>query len=205
MALDTYANLKAAIKRHSHRNDIDDVVDDFIDLAEDAMFNNKESVLDSRALETSTTTTTSTRTLALPTGFLRFRKLTLTSGGVEYDCIQETPEAMQVTSSGRPRSFTITDQIEFDRTPDGTYTVNYIYIAKPTALSSSNATNAVLTNHPTIYLYGALWALNLWAHEEEKAAIYWQNFLNAIRGANRASKRQRHGPAASIRFEGSTP
>jgi hypothetical protein len=79
------------------------------------------------------------------------------------------------------------------------------YWAKPTPLSDANTTNTVLTNFPTIYLYGALWSLWQYYSEEEKAEYYYNKMINAVRGANKQDKGGRYGPAPFIRMEGFTP
>jgi hypothetical protein len=107
--------------------------------------------------------------------------------------------------SGIPGVYTITSQLEFDRSPDSAYTIEYQYYAILTALSATNTTNAVLTRFPNIYLYGALWALYLWALQEDKAEYYYGKFRQAIQTANREDSKGRHGPAPAMRYGGSTP
>jgi len=52
MALDTYANLKASVIDFSHRNDVSNKIDDFILLAEEAMYANPDFPLQLRQMET---------------------------------------------------------------------------------------------------------------------------------------------------------
>lgn len=207
MALNNYANFKAAVKRLDGSNDIDDIVDDCILLAEAEMYFNERVPLRCRELETRTSTTTGTddEFLALPTRFLQFRTMHIVSGGKYYELSHATPEGInRYTTTGRPRSFTVTDQIEFDRTPDSDYTLYQNYYAKTTALDSTNTTNNVLTNYPNVYLFGVLWAVNLYNAEEEKSNFYYGQFIRAIKGANQSSK-SGHGPAPALRIEGPTP
>lgn len=205
MSLANYAALKTSIKRWAHRDDIDDIVDDIILLAEGSMYANVECPLRVREMMTSGTTSTSGQTLALPTNFLEFRKLTLSSGNIEFDCQYVTPESMNKTgAAGVPRYFTVTSTIEFDKNPDTTYTVNWVYFAYPTGLSSSNTTNTILTNYPQIYLLMCQWATHVYTHEEEKAAGYWTMAMSAIKGATKRYKKS-HGPAPTMRVEGLTP
>ena len=206
MSLANYSALKTSIKRWAHRDDIDDIVDDIILLAETTMYANEECPLRTRELPTSTTTTTSGQTLALPTGFLEFRKLTLTSGSYEIECHYQSPESMnKSTVSGMPKYFTVTDTVEFDKNPDTTYTVNWVYFAAPTGISSANTTNTILTNYPNIYLLGCQWATHVYTGEDEKAALFWAQFMSALRGANKRYKKSAHSPAPTMRVEGMTP
>jgi len=205
MALDTYANLKTSIKVWTHRDDLDSVTDDFIDLCEGMIYSNTDQGLLVREMETSDTTAVGTQTMALPTGFIKMRKLTISVGSNETDVRFATPESLNKSSaSGQPKNFTVTSQIEFDRSPDATYTFNRVYLAKATALSTSNTTNAILTNYPQIYLQGCLWAAYMYTGEEEKASSAWTLFINGIRGANKTYKKG-FSPASSMRSEASTP
>ena len=207
MSLDTYANLKLEIADFSHRDDIDLKIDTFIKLAEVEMFSNTEEVLKTRVLETlDTSATTSSRLIALPTGYQSMRSMRLTINSNTSNLRFRAPEQLvRVDTSGLPRFFTVTSQIEFDRTPDAAYTVEFQYYAIPTGLSSSNTTNVVLTNNPNIYLFGALWAALEWANETELSQKWYIRFINAIKGANKKDKEGRFGPAPAMRIEGSTP
>lgn len=202
MSLGTYLGLKDAIESWSHRNDVAARLDDFIDLAESEML----KWLRIRDMETRSTAVTNGRYISLPTGFLEMRRLKMISGAQYFELLQTTPEGMHITQdSGIPKLFIVSSQIEFDRTPDSTYTVEMQYYAAPTALSSTTTTNAILTRFPSIYLFGSLWALYQWSLQEDKAEYYSQKFMQAIQSANREDKKGRHGPAPAMRYGGPTP
>lgn len=188
MALDNFDNLKLEIIDWSHRGDIDEKVDTFIDLAEVEMFSNPTKRLKVRSGETNTTDTasTSSRFLALPSGFLEMRRLRIDADVGFLPLTYRTPEQLESTDGpGRPRFFTVTDQIEFDTIPDEAYTIEFQYLAEFTPLSTSNQTNPVLTLEPNIYLYGALKQAFIYAVDAEEAAKYHDLFISAIRGANK--------------------
>lgn len=202
MSLGTYLGLKDAIESWSHRNDVAARLDDFIDLAESEML----KWLRIRDMETRSTAVTNGRYISLPTGFLEMRRLKMISGAQYFELLQTTPEGMHITQdSGIPKLFIVSSQIEFDRTPDSTYTVEMQYYAAPTALSSTTTTNAILTRFPSIYLFGSLWALYQWSLQEDKAEYFNQKFMQAIQSANREDKKGRHGPAPAMRYGGPTP
>ena len=202
MSLTTYLGLRDAIESWSHRNDVASRIDDFIDLAESEML----KWLRIRDMETRSTAVTSGRYLALPPGFLEMRRLRMISGAQYFELLQSTPEGMYITQdSGMPKLFTVTSQLEFDRTPDSAYTVEMQYYGKPDALSSTNTTNAILTRYPSIYLFGALWALYQWTLQEDKSEYFYSKFMAAVNSANREDKKGRHGPAPAMRYGGSTP
>jgi len=209
MSLDNYANLKEEIIDWSGRDDMDLLIDTFIDMAEQEMYANVVEPLKLRDGEvlTAFSTNTSDRFVALPTGYQSMRKVRIQIvDGESYEMRYRTPGQLNIKSSvGMPQFFTVTDQIEFDRVSDQVYAGEFQYFQEFTALSSSNTINAVLTKFPTIYLFGALWALKLKAEEPQAADGYYQRFINAIKGANNKHELGRYGPSPVMRIEGITP
>jgi len=201
MALNNFANLKASIRVWSERDDIEDVIDDIILLAEQEMYNNAEEILLVRQMEVETnpSTSTSVRTLALPTGFIEMREMKIEDDEDFFTVVYKTPEQLQIIDRvGLPQFFTVTDQIEFDRVSDVAYTLQLKHYAEPTALSDSNTTNSILTNYPAIYLDGCLWRTLMFGHEAELAENAYRSFIRRIKGANRNSKKGRFGPSPGI-------
>lgn len=197
MALDTFANLKLEIIDWSHRSDIDQKVDTFIDLAENEMFQNPIQILSTREGETRATVSAdiTTRYLALPDGFREMRRLRIDTDVGFSDVIYRTPEQLRpIDGPQQPCFFTITSQIEFNTVPDEAYTVEMQYFADFTPLSDSNTTNHVLTNNPNVYLFGSLAKLFAWANDDENRLKYETLFINAIRGANKKYRAGRYGP-----------
>ena len=203
MAIDTYLKLRSAIEGVAKRNDIADELDNFIASAEaDIWTQGKLREMEARATASADTTT---RFLALPDNFLQMRKLQLVAGGLYYPLTFETPETMNIQPAGRPKSFAVTSQLEFDRIPDSAYTVEMQYYRDYTALSSTNSTNPVLTDHPSLYLYGSLFHYAQWARDDVMLQKYAGLFDGEIMRANKNARRGRYGPAPAMRIEGSTP
>ena len=203
MALDTYANLKQAVERFSHRTDISDVIDDFIDLCEARI--NARLKLRTNEQRATASLPTSDRFLELPDSFLEMRRLTLT-GANPREIRFKSPESMTVeSSSGTPEYFTVTSQLEFNRVPDSAYTVEMSYFVSLTALSDSNTTNDVLTKYPDLYLYGTLSELHRWARDEEAAMYYDSTFEKKLLDAQKQEMRGRFGPAPAMYSEGANP
>jgi len=208
MALNNYSNLKDSIIAWSKRPDLAIRVDDYIDIAESEMYSNMVAPLRVRSMETRSTSTTGTtdRFHALPDGFLEMRRLSVINSSGISDIVYMAPEQLQYKgTSGQPRWFTVTSQIEFDVIPDSAYTLEISFLAADTPLDDTNTTNTILTDSPTIYLYGALWALFQDAIEPDLAEYYYGKFIGSIQGANKRDTRGRYGPAPKIRIEGATP
>jgi hypothetical protein len=212
MPLDSFSNLKASIKRRSKRNDVsEDDLADYINQCESEFYNNPVSALRIRAMEARATASvsTSSRFLELPDRFLQMRRLKINDpygGGKDTDVDYYTPEQMPLSGLVTiPRFFSVTTQLEFDSVPDQEYTIEMQYIKKLEALSDTNTTNAILSDYPNIYLFGALWALFQDFIEPDMAEYYYGKFTQAIQGANATDQAGRYGPAPRIRKEGYTP
>lgn len=204
MPISSYTELKTAVQNWSKRTDTTSLLDDFIDLAEADIWQ-RLRIRDMDARATATLSTTD-RFLALPTGYLEMRKLRILSGSNGYELLCSVPESMAIDgSAGRPTSYCITSQLEFNRTADTAYTAEMNYYKSLTALSSSNTSNAVLTRFPMIYLYGCLFHLGQWAQSDLMTAQYGTLFERAIIDANKADKKSRYGSGKAMRSERATP
>ena len=158
MALSTYSELKTSIANFLNRSDLStEIQDDFIKLVE-ADFNSKLRI---RKMVTQATITINSETEALPTGFLQVRDFYILSGSTKYPLRYMTPSQMDqvkgTSVTGIPQAYTILgDTFRFMPKPDSSYTGYINYYKTFDALSDSNTTNFILTNHPAIYLYGSL-------------------------------------------------
>ena len=201
--LDNYDNLVKEVIDWSHRGDLGIKIPDFIQLAENAMYSNEVEVLTVRSMETITTDLTTGQLLTLPADFESARSIRLVTGDNGGELKYQAPEQMfKQVATGRPSFFTIVgDQIQFNRVPDSQYTIEFQYYKKATALSDANQTNDILTSHPSIYLFGALTALFGYSQDTEQQIKYNQMFISAIKGANKADKKGRYGPAPSMSLD----
>lgn len=204
MTINTYANLKQAIENFSHRTDISNVIDNFIELAENDI--DKRLMLRNNELRATATMSTTDRFLALPDRFLKMRRLTLINGSLNYEIEYRGSESMPIQdSAGRPKYFTVTSQLEFDRVADSAYTLEMSYFSRLVPLTSSNTSNDVLTDYPDLYLWGCLTQLALWEKDLEQFQVYQSKFDNAMSEANKQERKGRYGTAPRMIKEGSTP
>lgn len=215
MPFSNYEELKESIISYSHRSDIDLKVQDFVTLSEKSMYNPPNNdgrpiePLRLKQLEQTATATlpTDSSFIALPDNFSELRNSRLDivneSDFLEY----RSPEQLRrYDDSGRPCFFTVIgDQIEFDRISDEAIEIEIQYYSTDTALTEVNDTNLVLTNHPELYLFGALYHLNIFTGDIENLALYKGEFIAALEGANKADKRGRFGPSPVMKVAGSTP
>jgi hypothetical protein len=108
-------------------------------------------------------------------------------------------------ATGKPYRFTIHQEIELDVTPSETYSGELVYYSAVTALSGSNASNAILVKAPDAYLYASLMAAAPFLANDERIPVWGTFYKNAVAGLNmRANSSRRVGPLVS-RVSGSTP
>ena len=157
MAITNYSELQTAVGSWLNRSDLSSNIPDFITLAE-ASFNR---VLRTRNQITRATSSVNAQYVALPTDLIELFNIQINTNPIkrlEQVSLDKADDLRSAnSSSGTPAYFAITgNNIELIPTPNDTKTIEIIYYAKITALSSSNTTNWLLDNYPDIYLYGTL-------------------------------------------------
>lgn len=190
MAITLYAELKTALSNWTERNDtaFTNRVDEFIDLAE---ADHKRRIR-TRGLLTraEATTTAASRYLALPTGYLAMRTLRLETTPVVRMTqvgLDEMVSTLYQTVSGKPLYFAVHEELEFNKPFDAAYTITMIYWKAVDALSDSNTSNWILTNHPDAYLFGSLVHAYDWLQDFEKRDFFelkYEQVLSKIQKAD---------------------
>ena len=222
MAINDYSTLRTAVSGSakaswSHRADILQNFDDFLQLMQEEMYRGVPEIpgaqgLRIREMEQRSTASlsTSSRFLQLPDDYLEPRRAELEYTDANalttvYPLKYVVPSLLvQQYGSGRPSCFTITSQYEFDITPDIAYTIEDQFYNKITDLSSSNTTHTILTKFPSIFLYGCLYEAFKWAQNFEKANYYGSLFQNSINAANEQDE-WGIGPAPQMIMVGPIP
>ena len=200
MALSSYSELKTSIANWLNRSDLtSEIAEDFIVLAEKD-FNSKLRIRKMNATDSSFSI--NAETVALPTGFLQLRDIYIVEGGTKYALKYITPAQMDQikgsSTSGMPSTFTILgDNFRFAPTPASTYTATINYFKEFDPLSTSNTSNYILTNHPSIYLYGALYhAANFLGGIEPRQVQQWQQqYVTALERLERNDREDQYGNA----------
>lgn len=154
MALSNYTELRAAIASRLHRTDLTTQIVDYIAVAEKRL--NRTIRLKAQETEATLTATPSSRVLTLPSLFGAPIALYLTTYLPRTALEYRLPEEMQVYSgTGISRYWAIDGaDLKTDTPADQAYTYTLRYIADYDI--SATATNALLTNYPDLYLYGAM-------------------------------------------------
>ena len=152
MALATYADLQTQVANWLHRSDLTTYIPDFITLFEAAAARRMKV----RAQQTTVSLTTSGGSVALPSDYLGWQRLTWIGSPVT-DLTYAHPSVLKTyyptSPAGIPQMFTIeSGNIKIMPTDDTG--LELVYFKKTAALST--ALNWLYTNHPDAYLFGTL-------------------------------------------------
>ena len=156
MTISNYTELQSAVTGWLHRTNLAANVPDFIALAEARLARDLRL---QRMITTSTlSTVASTPTVALPTGWLEWRRLRLQAPaqGLEYLSATQWAEKYAYSDTGAPLHYLVEGQeLRLGPTPDAVYSIDVQFYKMPDALSVT-ASNWLLTAHPGLYLWAAL-------------------------------------------------
>ncbi len=233
MALDgTYAGLKSTIPLWLQRDDLDDLVPDFIALAE-VRLNDR---LRLASMETEVTITlaaggssvltdeeTGDILISESTGDQLVDEVSSTAGGLPSDFLEARlvqantsvpgtvlrlvsparAKELYGTLVGYPDVYTITGLI-LRVYPSTDATVDLIYYARIPALSEDNPSNWLLTKYPQIYLYASLLEAAPLTRDDDRT-IMWNMALDKAIADAQESDRGTRWSNAGFRLLGPTP
>ena len=195
MALDTYANLKTEIANYLNRTDLTSYLDTFIDLAE-ARHARDLRVREMESVDTSITTVAGTQSYDLPTGYLEMRYVTWQSNPYTFLAYMTPPDFFRVYNagegSGSPGYYTIVgSKIYLGKQPDAANVLELGFFKRPTALSSSNTTNDILTYFPDLYLYASLAESEPFLMNDERLPVWAGLYKEGVNSANNSASQGR--------------
>ena len=195
MAITTYAELQKATANWLDRPDLTDRIPEFIELAE-ANFN--RVIRQPDMITKNDSFSIAGRYTTLPTDTLEIVRIVLDLTPVivlEYMTPEELSERrITLTGTGKPYYFTTiggsANQLEVLRSPDDTYTASIIYYTRIPALA--DGTNWLLTNHPDIYLFGALVEAEPYLKNDERMPLWTSRLDKALNDLRLQGQRERH-------------
>ncbi len=192
MAISTYTDLKTEIANYYARSDLTSQLDNFIDLAEAEIQRELKGV----DFQTTGTVTITTGSGNLPSGFVGMQSV-MWDDGTDYKLTYLPPQLfdrMLAADTGTANYYTIIGTT-IKVADDESGTLNIVYQARFTPLSGSATSNAILTNHPDVYLTGCLKYAAFYMKDFEGFAGYGAAFKIAMAQARRESQeRQYAGP-----------
>ena len=195
MALSTYTELKAAVADWLNRTDLTTPIVDFISLAEAEMKRRLRRATESTTIYISAGNMNGPSDMAEPIAL----RLSTANGYSDIPLRLCTPEMLwerraREGTTGRPTDYAYFDgQLQFAPVPDQSYDGILLYYQQLTPLSGSNETNAVLTEAPDAYLFGALLQATPYVEHDERIAVWQMKFDNAIEQLNDMRARESYG------------
>ena len=187
MALATYTDLLASVALWTNRNDISSAIPDFVTLCEEDLNRRLRSPLNETM---DTAFAIAGRYTALPTDFAEMRRVFLLDSSVRTELVP-LPQAGSVSDSGIPIWYNIVDN-QLEVVPIGTYTLEITYYNTVPALVS-NSTNNVLTNFPSVYLYGTCMQAGLFLNDVGMVGKFSPMYEKALATANGSRKQMGTG------------
>ncbi|MCO4879054.1 phage adaptor protein [Paraburkholderia caribensis] len=200
MALDTYDGLCAEIAGFLNRRDLADEIPTFVRLAEiavdsDERFRILPAITRSTALiDSSQTDQWGQYFLPVPTDYLEmqnFRVMTVPPpNSVEMITQSQMDDARQIHQiAGVPKLYAISGEtMEILPTPDQQYTVQMVYYSRVPPLSSTNQTNWLLRQYPSVYLYGALLHSAPYLMDDDRIQVWAGMYNQLVENINTAEK-----------------
>ncbi|MBA3773826.1 MAG: hypothetical protein H0X13_15450 [Ramlibacter sp.] len=195
-----YAALQAGVIDWSQRDDLASKVPAFIELAERAMF--REVAL--RATQSSEAGTSSGDTITLPDRLNAIDRVELTAGGVKYTLNYTSPNGIEALTAGTglPSRYTIQNgAIRLISAPAAGYSYTLFYRPTPAFLSPSLTSNAILANHPDLYLWGSLTELARYIMDNEMEGKFLAAYVSAVASVRAADERLRFPASGGMQIK----
>ena len=185
MPITNYSELQTAVARWMHRNNLTGDIPDFITLAEARI----KALLKLRLQSVVATlpTVLGTAYVSAPADMLKIRSMAIPNvrPAISYVTPDQFNAGFADQRSGSPYNYTIIGNlIYFGPVPDAIYPVSLVYEAKFTPLSDTEDTNALLTDWPNVYLWGAMKEAANFARNAELEDRYELDFQRAVADAN---------------------
>lgn len=206
MALDNYPNLLQSIKLWTHREDIDQVSQDCVTMAEQELFYGQVPFRLPEMI-TEEIVSTDAKEIPYPDGMLELIGLFVEDFD-RYHELKVIPENLNPDDSKIeriPHFYSMSSGFEFDVVPDKTYNFKIKYFKKPNALSDDEPTNIILTKYPNSYLWASVSAAFMYAGEEDKANLYALRARDVIDKANADANNLLFGAVPNQIIDGYTP
>lgn len=177
MAITNYTELRASVADWLNREDLTAQIPDFITFAEARL----NRTLRTREMLTRRRTVTTDGFIGLPPDYLETYQLQLPANATNtpepltFIGPDEAARFKATSMTGKTRYYTIIDgAFELIPTPSSSVELTITYYAKVPALSSTQATNWLLTKAPDLYLYATLANAAPYLQNDERIPVWSQ-------------------------------
>jgi hypothetical protein len=156
MAFTNYTSFVSTVESYLARTDLSSVIPDFVQMAQLRMSRD----LRTEAMLKVATTTPSDNKVAFPTDFLELREMHF-EGNPPIILEYQSPDLFfrngQTSLSGRSHYFTMLGtEFQFAPSQNSDYTIQILYYAQPTFISTTTSSNLFLAYYPDALLYATL-------------------------------------------------
>lgn len=201
MPFSNYSDLKSALGTWSfNRTDLPTA--DCIALAESTMRADPALILRTEEADNALSGTQGSRTIALPSGFVRpitlWRILINGDRGDPLDLVPAS-QMQSIVAQGIPIHWAIDGtNLVFERPLDQAY--SYVLRCETTlaALSDINTTNFLLTTYPQLYLSASMLQCALWLEDAEQTQVWQAAYEVARQMVSRAEAKARGNPTLGV-------
>lgn len=204
MALANYTDLVASIASWTHRSDLSNISPDLIALAEQRIYFGSEDMeypckpLRIRIMEEQDTGTASSGVITIPSGYLETIRLLAVTNGKNRELKYRAPNAnAPYESEDGPACFYTRINEGLKVGPDDASYV-HDYYKRFDALTSGSPTNALMTAHPNLYLYGSLLEAWLYVGNLVKSKWAYGMYCSSINALQRSDRRSAHGHGLAV-------
>ena len=177
MSITNYTELRASVADWLNREDLTSQIPDFITFAEARL----NRTLRTREMLTRRRTVTTDGFIGLPPDYLETYQLQLPTNATNtpepltFIGPDEAARFKATSMTGKTRYYTIIDgAFELIPTPSNSVELTITYYAKVPALSSTQATNWLLTKAPDLYLYATLANAAPYLQNDERIPVWSQ-------------------------------
>ena len=182
MSLTNYSDLQSVIADTMRRTDLGSQIPDFIRLTEARLTADfAENGLTGK-LTASENITTDAQNKSLGAGYRGTVAVYLDADPIialDYFAPNDFYRRWISVITGQPKGYTIIgDEIWFGPIPDASYTAVHKYTRMPDL--ASDTTNSIMTNHPNLYLNGALSEGFDFIGNVNRAQVYERRYLQAL-------------------------
>ncbi len=196
MALSTFSELKSAVANYLNRDDLTSVIPDFITLTENRI--NRELRARANVSRVTTTTTSGTDIYDVPADLIELRSVSKVGTSSTTALSYVTPESgtreYGGIVNGSPRAYSsLGKSIKIIPTPDAAYTIELIYYNKLNNLSDSVTTNNILSEFPSLYLYGACLEGAIFLNDSGEIQRFDSIFTRTLTEIQESEEKSRYG------------
>lgn len=190
-AISNYTDLKTEVADWLHQDNLTLKIPLFIQMGE-SFLNSKLRTVDQ---ETRTVQAADTvdRVIALPTGFIEMKSVFIKNPVSEINYVPASQiwnHVFSDTNVAMPRLYTVKDgNIEFDSVSDSAYNIELFYYKKYDI--ATDTTNWLLDNHPSLYLYSAIAAAEIYLVNDARVSGIKALMAEEIEQINRVESRKR--------------